>query len=214
MGTPDWLSWSRTSVAMLPTRVVRVSFTVAPSPAPPRDRPRRPCVRAPSPCERLVARLWTAHTESAGCGRLRCPRPARHGSAVGKFLWTTTTTAPGSARPLAVTTTDPCLPDADAIDGDASHRCAPAPRYRLLGPPAVRTENELVLVPGARQMLLLALLALIPGRPVDGGFLCDAIWPLRTPPHDPANALQSLVSRLPGLVGADAVVFAGSATTC
>ena len=113
-----------------------------------------------------------------------------------------------------MTTTDPrrdgdTAHDADPID-DAPRRCAPAPRYRLLGPPAVRTAGELVLVPGARQMLLLALLALSPGRAVDGGFLCDAIWPLRTP-NDPANALQSLVSRLRRLVGADAVVFAGSA---
>src|SRR5262249_52340672 len=38
----------------------------------------------------------------------------------------------------------------------------------------------------------------------------DAVWPLRTP-NDPANALQSLVSRLRRLVGAEAVTFAGSA---
>jgi DNA-binding SARP family transcriptional activator len=99
--------------------------------------------------------------------------------------------------------------DADPDDDGACTR-TPPPRYRLLGPPAVRTGSDLVLVPGARQMLLLALLALTPGRAVDGGFLCDAVWPLRTP-NDPANALQSLVSRLRRLVGADAVTFAGSA---
>jgi DNA-binding SARP family transcriptional activator len=141
------------------------------------------------------------------------------GAPRGSALWTTAVALRGSARPLAVTTTDPRHADGAALDDtvldetaldDSAHRCAPTPRYRLLGPPALRTADDVVLVPGARQMLLLALLALTPGRAVDGGFLCDAIWPLKTP-HDPANALQSLVSRLRRLVGADAVVFAGSA---
>lgn len=86
------------------------------------------------------------------------------------------------------------------------------PRYRLLGPPAVRTADGLVPCPGLRAMLLLSLLALSPGRAVEGGRLCDAMWPSR-PPGDPANALQSLVSRLRRLVGSDAIVFAGSAYT-
>jgi DNA-binding SARP family transcriptional activator len=98
----------------------------------------------------------------------------------------------------------------DSQPDDGAPVLATAIRFRLLGPPAVRTRDGLVPVPGARQILLLALLALTPGRAVDGGFLCDAIWPVRRP-GDPANALQSLVSRLRRLVGTDAVMFAGSA---
>ncbi len=84
----------------------------------------------------------------------------------------------------------------------------PAPTYRLLGPPAVRVDGTLRLCPGHRQTLLLAVLALSPGRPVDSGRLCHALWPA-TPPRDPANSLQSQVSRLRRLVGARAIAFTG-----
>ena len=88
----------------------------------------------------------------------------------------------------------------------------PHVRYRLLGAPAVLTDAGPVPVPGARQVLLLALLALSPGRGVDDGRLADALWPEQLP-NDPGNALQSLVSRLRRIVGAEAVTFAGSSYT-
>jgi DNA-binding SARP family transcriptional activator len=50
-------------------------------------------------------------------------------------------------------------------------------------------------VGGPRVRLLLALLALEPGRPVRCASLIDAIWG-DAPPAEPANALQTLVKRL------------------
>ncbi|MCW2140910.1 AfsR/SARP family transcriptional regulator [Actinoplanes cyaneus] len=61
-------------------------------------------------------------------------------------------------------------------------------------------------VPGARLRGLLVRLALAAGRPVGAGALVDSLWPLERP-ADPANALQSLVSRLRRVLGdADAVL--------
>ncbi len=80
------------------------------------------------------------------------------------------------------------------------------PTYRLLGPPAVRVDGSLRLCSGPRQALLLAILALSPGTPVDSGRLCDALWPGNLP-GEPANALQSQVSRLRRLVGTASVLL-------
>jgi predicted ATPase len=74
-----------------------------------------------------------------------------------------------------------------------------------LGPLEVRDGDRLVAVPGARLQQLLIALALDPGRWVSAGTLAEAVWGDELP-ADPANSLQSLVSRLrrtlgrPGLV--------------
>ncbi|WP_436529066.1 BTAD domain-containing putative transcriptional regulator [Actinoplanes sp. HUAS TT8] len=62
-----------------------------------------------------------------------------------------------------------------------------------------RGEADLA-VPGARLRGLLVRLALAAGRPVGAGTLVDSLWPMDRP-ADPANALQSLVSRLRRLLG-------------
>ncbi len=75
----------------------------------------------------------------------------------------------------------------------------------LLGALQVSCDGAAVHVPGTRLRGLLALLALSAGRPVDAATLVDALWP-EVRPADPANALQSLVSRLRRVLGsADAV---------
>lgn len=73
-------------------------------------------------------------------------------------------------------------------------------RVTLLGALEVRRGETVVAVPGARLRALVARLALAGGRPVDTGVLVDALWPQELP-ADPANALQSLVSRLRKLLG-------------
>ncbi|SDG65118.1 Predicted ATPase [Lentzea fradiae] len=69
-------------------------------------------------------------------------------------------------------------------------------RVELLGPTSVEAEDGTpVDVGGARVRMLLARLALDPGRPVPTGTLVDDLWG-EQPPADASNALQSLVSRL------------------
>jgi predicted ATPase/DNA-binding SARP family transcriptional activator len=63
-----------------------------------------------------------------------------------------------------------------------------------LGPLEVRDDHGLVDVPGRRLRTLLGRLAVDVGRPVPPRALIEALWP-DEPPLDPANALQSLVSR-------------------
>jgi predicted ATPase/DNA-binding SARP family transcriptional activator len=76
----------------------------------------------------------------------------------------------------------------------------------LLGTFQVARGDAPVPVPGARLRGLIVRLALAGGRAVDPGALVDALWPEERP-SDPANALQSLVSRLRKLLGvADTVV--------
>lgn len=70
--------------------------------------------------------------------------------------------------------------------------------YRLLGP--LHPD-----VPGPRVRVLLARLALDPGRVVPREALIDSIWG-ELPPADSTNALQTLVSRLRRAVGAESVV--------
>ncbi|WP_198347875.1 BTAD domain-containing putative transcriptional regulator [Plantactinospora sp. KBS50] len=75
-------------------------------------------------------------------------------------------------------------------------------RVGILGPLEVRDGDRVVPVAGARLRALLTRLALDPGRPVGVAALAEALWG-DTPPAEPANAVQSLVSRLrrvaPGL---------------
>ncbi|MDI6097342.1 BTAD domain-containing putative transcriptional regulator [Actinoplanes sp. NEAU-A12] len=73
-------------------------------------------------------------------------------------------------------------------------------RVALLGELRVRRGDTGVPVPGTRLRGLLARLAVAGGRPVPPGLLADALWPDERP-ADPANALQSLISRLRRLLG-------------
>lgn len=68
-------------------------------------------------------------------------------------------------------------------------------RVVLLGEFEVRCGDTVVDVSGARLRGLLTRLALAGGRSVEADVLVDALWG-RELPADPANALQSLVSRL------------------
>jgi predicted ATPase/DNA-binding SARP family transcriptional activator len=85
----------------------------------------------------------------------------------------------------------------------------------LLGPLRLETEDGRdVAVGGARLRMLLARLALDPGRFVSVPALVDALWG-EQPPADAGNALQSLVSRLRRVVkdvaGTADVVLSGPA---
>ncbi|XVU29089.1 BTAD domain-containing putative transcriptional regulator [Actinoplanes sp. CA-054009] len=73
-------------------------------------------------------------------------------------------------------------------------------RVTLLGDFEVAVGGAAVPVPGARLRGLLVRLALAGGRPVAPDVLVEALW-AEEPPGDPANALQSLVSRLRRLLG-------------
>ncbi|GIF14844.1 AfsR/SARP family transcriptional regulator [Actinoplanes teichomyceticus] len=73
-------------------------------------------------------------------------------------------------------------------------------RVELFGALRVSRGDAGLAVPGARLRGLLVRLALAAGRPVAAGTLVDALWPLERP-ADPANALQSLVSRLRRVLG-------------
>ncbi|NKE61201.1 AfsR/SARP family transcriptional regulator [Lentzea sp. PSKA42] len=69
-------------------------------------------------------------------------------------------------------------------------------RVALLGPTTVEAgDGTPVDIGGARVRMLLARLALDPGRPVPTTTLIDDLWG-ENPPADASNALQSLVSRL------------------
>jgi predicted ATPase/DNA-binding SARP family transcriptional activator len=88
------------------------------------------------------------------------------------------------------------------VDEDGgSHRVEVA----LLGELRVQRDGIPVEVPGSRLRGLLTLLALNAGRPVDAAGLVGALWP-EVLPADPANALQSLVSRLRRALGVAEVV--------
>ncbi|MEV6852133.1 BTAD domain-containing putative transcriptional regulator, partial [Actinoplanes sp. NPDC051411] len=85
--------------------------------------------------------------------------------------------------------------------GDSAMRL----RVTLLGTFQVVRGELAVPVPGARLRGLIVRLALAGGRAVDPGVLVGALWPEERP-ADPANALQSLVSRLRKLLGAAGTV--------
>ena len=77
--------------------------------------------------------------------------------------------------------------------------------YGVLGPLEVRRPDGSVLpVGGARLRALLGLLLAEPGRVVPVDSLIDRLWD-EQPPAGAANALQSLVSRLRGVLGAGSV---------
>jgi len=78
-------------------------------------------------------------------------------------------------------------------------------RVRVLSAFEVTRGDGVVPVPGARARGLLVRLALAGGAPVEAGALVDALWPEERP-ADPANALQSLVSRLRKMLGAAGAV--------
>jgi predicted ATPase/DNA-binding SARP family transcriptional activator len=73
-------------------------------------------------------------------------------------------------------------------------------RVGLLGGLRVTRGGAELPVTGARLRGLIARLAVAGGRPVAPGHLVDALWP-EEQPTDPANALQSLISRLRRLLG-------------
>jgi DNA-binding SARP family transcriptional activator len=71
-------------------------------------------------------------------------------------------------------------------------------RVAILGPLEVHEDvGAPVAVAGARLRSLIARLALAGGQPVSTGALAEAVWDC-APPADVANALQTLVSRMPG----------------
>ncbi|GAA5044413.1 AfsR/SARP family transcriptional regulator [Nocardia callitridis] len=65
----------------------------------------------------------------------------------------------------------------------------------LLGEIALRRDGALSALPGARARLLLAALALAPGRSRSAQTLIDDVW-AQQPPRAPMNALHTQVSRL------------------
>jgi predicted ATPase/DNA-binding SARP family transcriptional activator len=75
----------------------------------------------------------------------------------------------------------------------------------VLGPVEVSRDGSLVPIAGARMRALLTRLALGRGRAVPAGELIDAVWGAAES-DDPANALQSLVSRLRRALGDPASV--------
>ncbi|WP_027341077.1 BTAD domain-containing putative transcriptional regulator [Hamadaea tsunoensis] len=77
-------------------------------------------------------------------------------------------------------------------------------RVNILGPLEVVVDGRPAELGGARLRVLLARLALTPGRMVSTEALADALWS-GAPPADQLNALQSVVSRLRRILPADAV---------
>ena len=75
----------------------------------------------------------------------------------------------------------------------------------ILGPLEVRDGGASLPIAGARLRRLLTRLAIDTGRAVPIAELVDAVW-LDDPPHEVANALQSLVSRLRRALGDPALI--------
>ncbi|HEX3807445.1 MAG TPA: BTAD domain-containing putative transcriptional regulator, partial [Gaiellaceae bacterium] len=75
---------------------------------------------------------------------------------------------------------------------------------RLLGPVEASRDGEPVRLGGAKQRAALAVLALDAGRVVSAERLIDALWG-SFPPPTASTALHGHVSRLRGLLGADAI---------
>ncbi|WP_280216612.1 AfsR/SARP family transcriptional regulator [Nocardia neocaledoniensis] len=86
---------------------------------------------------------------------------------------------------------------------DGSSPAGPATASRvvvgLLGVIAIRRDDALVALPGARARSLLAALAIRPGRARGAQALVDDIWG-EQPPRAPMNALHTQVSRLRALL--------------
>ncbi|MFD7589462.1 BTAD domain-containing putative transcriptional regulator [Kitasatospora sp. NPDC059811] len=83
-------------------------------------------------------------------------------------------------------------------------------RVGLLGPLVLDAGAGPLPIGGARLRALLAYLALDAGRAVRPQALVDALW-AEAPPVDQTNALQSLVSRLRGVLGDPALLTFGPA---
>ncbi|MFJ1935364.1 AfsR/SARP family transcriptional regulator [Kitasatospora sp. NPDC088160] len=83
-------------------------------------------------------------------------------------------------------------------------------RVGLLGPLVLDAGAGPLPIGGARLRALLAYLALDAGRAVRPQALADALW-AEAPPADQTNALQSLVSRLRGVLGDPALLTFGPA---
>jgi len=84
---------------------------------------------------------------------------------------------------------------------------------RVLGPLEVTAGHEIVLISGGRQRTaLLTALALHPGDVVSTATLVDLLWG-ESPPHNAANALQGLVSKLRAVLGNDLIARQGSGYT-
>ena len=81
-------------------------------------------------------------------------------------------------------------------------------RIRLFGPVCVMDGDAIVVVRGAKERALLALLAVHVGRVVSDDRILEELWGDQLPAN-PANALQKRVSELRKLVGADRVVRRG-----
>ncbi|MFC6013694.1 AfsR/SARP family transcriptional regulator [Nocardia lasii] len=69
----------------------------------------------------------------------------------------------------------------------------------VLGVIAIRRDQDLIALPGARARLLLAALAVRPGRARGAQALIEEVWG-RQPPRAPMNALHTQVSRLRALL--------------
>lgn len=82
-------------------------------------------------------------------------------------------------------------------------------RVGILGPLTVEVDGRPVDVAGARLRTLLARLACEPGRLVPVERLAGALWP-DAAPTDPANAVQSLVSRLRKTLDAHPALVSGT----
>ncbi|MFD4195754.1 BTAD domain-containing putative transcriptional regulator [Amycolatopsis thermoflava] len=83
-------------------------------------------------------------------------------------------------------------------------------RVALLGPVRAQADDGTPIdIGGARLRMLLARLALDPGRAVSADTLIDDLWGAE-PPTDGANALQSLVSRLRRALGGAGTITSGS----
>ncbi|UGT57992.1 AfsR/SARP family transcriptional regulator [Nocardia asteroides] len=86
---------------------------------------------------------------------------------------------------------------------DGSSSAGPATASRvvvgLLGVIAIRRDDTLVALPGARARSLLAALAIRPGRARGAQALVDDVWG-EQPPRAPMNALHTQVSRLRALL--------------
>jgi DNA-binding SARP family transcriptional activator/streptogramin lyase len=79
---------------------------------------------------------------------------------------------------------------------------------RLLGPLEALVDDTPVALGPPQQRTLVALLALSPGKPVTISTIEEALWE-ETPPPTAAKIVQTYVSRLRKLLGADAIQFLG-----
>lgn len=76
--------------------------------------------------------------------------------------------------------------------------------YGVLGPLEIRRDRTVVPLPSSRQRAVLAALLVHAGRPVPADVLVEAAWGDELPAH-PRPALHTLLSRLRGLLGTDAI---------